>query len=211
VGRRPPYMRVALSPAVKAAQEIVDKDPVNRALVYRVTSPSGKSYIGVTSNLNHRLRRHAKNRSHIGNSIRAYGIKNHVTEVLAVLPKEEAFALEQRAIEAFGTLAPNGMNLVSGGLGMQNPSAETRTKLSDAGRNISPETRAKMVAAQMGRIHSEESRAARRGQRRSAETRAKMSTSHKGKTHSIESKAKISRAVHARYARPTLVGAIHLA
>lgn len=68
-------------------------------------------------------------------------------------------------------------------------SEETRAKISIAnrGRKLSPETRAKMSAAMLGKVHE-------KTQKYSPETRAKMSESKKGRKLSPETRAKISAA-----------------
>jgi len=93
------------------------KLPAGVALVYHIVSPSGRGYIGVTGHLRLRLWQHLNSETFLGSSLRKYGLDAHEIKILAVLPTEEAFALEERAVLAFGTLAPHGMNLYLGGLG----------------------------------------------------------------------------------------------
>ena len=119
--------------------------------------------------------------------------------------------LEIEAIAKFDTLAPNGYNLTTGGEGgrlseetrskmsqaKKNPSAETRRKLSEArkGKKLSDETRRKMSEARKGEKHY------LFGKTHTAETRQKMSEAQKGKknhlfgkTLSDETRRKLSEA-----------------
>ena len=64
--------------------------------------------------------------------------------------------------------------------------AETRTKMSAAKRNLSSDTRAKMSAAQTGRIIT-------------SETRAKISAALKGRSLSPETRSRMSAAQKSRY------------
>ena len=91
-------------------------------------------------------------------------------------------------------------------------SAEHRAKLSAAlagrkGRDHSPETRAKLSAANKGRTFSPETRAklsaAAKGRKPSPETRAQISaalTGRKGCTHGSETRARLSAAASAQHA-----------
>lgn len=92
-------------------------------LLYRLTFPNGKSYIGITSGaVKRRVLRHVSQakegrRSAVSQAIRKYG--TFETVVLAVAGDWSYLCdLEQRAIAAFGTLAPNGYNLTLGGEGV---------------------------------------------------------------------------------------------
>ena len=91
-------------------------------------------------------------------------------------------------------------------------SQESRTKMSAAARNRSPETRAKLGAAHKGKTISEEHKAklvaAHKNKIVSHETRIKLSTFNKGKTLSEEHKAKMSAAAKARYAQIRLAKAL---
>lgn len=103
--------------------------------LYKMTSPSGKSYIGITTGkLINRMHRHraAVNQGSpyaIHCAIRKYGFKAFAIEVLS---EETDIAtlnlLETAAIAEHGTLYPNGYNLTSGGDGVAGPHSAKRTK-----------------------------------------------------------------------------------
>lgn len=94
------------------------------ACLYMITAPSGRSYIGYSA-------RSAKARfsEHVGNamacrtssvlhsSIRKYGAERMAVKELIIGSEEYCFNLEDAAILAFGTMIPDGYNMVGGGLG----------------------------------------------------------------------------------------------
>lgn len=149
-------------------------------LVYKHTSPSGKSYIGLTNNYEDRCYRHQLKSSKCRAfylAIQKYGWNNFTHEILYnELTLDEANFREQQAINEYGTIAPYGYNLLDGGQS-RSPSAETRQKISAAltgrkrkpdtpdmilhksqrmlGRKASPETKAKLSAMRLGRRQSE--------------------------------------------------------
>lgn len=88
-------------------------------LVYKHTSPSGKSYIGVTSNYDARNAAHIKCDSKcraFSAAIKKYGWNNFLHEILYNgLTLDQANYREQQCINEYGTLAPTGYNLLSGG------------------------------------------------------------------------------------------------
>ena len=169
--------------------------------LYIITSPGGKSYVGVTSRTAAwRFARHSSNALAGGtacrfltNALRKYGPENFTVRTLVVGSFEYVLGLEQPAIAAFGTMAPHGYNLREGG---QNGrmSDETRSKIStlakerhrkdpglakrhaDAirGRKHTPETIEKMTRTRATPEWKAKSRAAHLGQIKSEETRAKL-------------------------------------
>lgn len=137
-----------------------------KAVLYRLSSPSGKQYIGVTAGpLTTRMSVHRHSRTAIGSAVRKY--KNEIKQEILVVGEESyIYELEDRAISAFNTMAPSGYNLSRGGKGGGHTAA-SRRKISEARKGIvfseihkqnlskargnrSPtkETRQKMVAAQ---------------------------------------------------------------
>jgi len=118
--------------------------------LYRLISPSGKSYIGITSkSFENRWRQHRLNASKrtkhgqecraLYNAIRKYGPTSFVCTVLT----EEAdwsklCLLEQEAIVKYASRWPSGYNLTSGGDGALGacPSIKARKRMSAAQRKI---------------------------------------------------------------------------
>ena len=72
--------------------------------IYKITSPSGKSYIGRTKNLNKRLIEHrslaktGKNKYSIHKAILKYGWDNMKVEILDMAPSKDIEALEEKYI-----------------------------------------------------------------------------------------------------------------
>lgn len=104
------------------------------AVVYRITSPSGKAYIGVAKrSARERFTKH-KNDARNGRgtalcaAIRKYGEDAFLVETLIESTSEYCFDLEVKAIKAFGTLHPYGYNLTSGGEGVHDMAEHSRLK-----------------------------------------------------------------------------------
>ena len=103
-------------------------------LIYKHTSPSGKSYIGQTNDY---IRRCYEHQNMNGSSrvfhyaINKYDWNNFIHVILEEnLTLEEANIFEEYYIEFYNTLSPNGYNLQSGGLNYIT-SEETKQKMSE--------------------------------------------------------------------------------
>jgi group I intron endonuclease len=182
-------------------------------LVYKHTSPSGKSYIGLTNNLTKRNSKHRRDSGCIAfhTAIQKYGWNSFTHQILAEnISLEEANDWEKFFIKIENTLVPNGYNLKDGGNSFTH-SAETRVKIANSlkGKKASLEARAKISAAQIGKVNSAETRAkmsaSQKGKKRSAEAIINISNSQKGKVSpkkgiplSEEQKAKMSAAMKGR-------------
>ena len=201
-----------------------------KGCLYALTFPNGKQYIGITSGtLRRRVNLH---RSHantgrpgaVYNAIRKYGTRGFGAKVLVVVSDWDYLCeLEQKAIAAFGTMAPGGFNLTAGGEGFlgQTFTPEQRAKLSESrkGKGVGPRphthgwshseaAKRKISEAGKGRVFSDETRAKigavhvgntyNLGSRRSDESRAKMSLAQKGRTFSDETRLKMSIAAKNR-------------
>jgi group I intron endonuclease len=162
-------------------------------VIYKLTSPNDKSYVGQAFDFRRRFVEYKNlQKSRIGpafqNALIKYDFENFRLSIIAVFKTTSLLSVaEILAIWGEKTLAPNGYNLTSGGDGLQNPSEETRSKMSAShiGKNHTVETRMKMSTS-------------RKGVKRSSETCAKMSAALKGKAghkQSIETRAKISAAI----------------
>lgn len=167
-------------------------------LVYKLTSPSLKVYIGQTVDFDRRMVEYGYGRCraqrHLYSAILKYGWDNFTKEVIApAYSKAELDQLEVDTIALFRADDPSyGYNLSRGGTGGQaglKHTAASRAKMSAAHRNLPPrsaETRAKISAAR------------RNSQPISEDTRVKMSASHRNP--SPETRAKMSAAAKARHA-----------
>lgn len=106
-------------------------------LIYKYTSPSGKSYIGQTNKLTRRISKHKQSNSPCINfrkAINKYGYENFKLEILVEhLTLDEANILEEQFIKEHNTIAPNGYNLTPGGLNHKK-SEEQKQKISIANK-----------------------------------------------------------------------------
>lgn len=136
--------------------------------LYRITMPSGKSYIGITSyTAEDRFAEHAYNAKRglqrgINRAIRKYGAESAKLETLVICDKWDYLVdLERRAIAAFGTKGAGGYNMTDGGEGPQGykHTPESLRKMGDTHRGNSyrvgmkhtDEAKAKMSAARLGK------------------------------------------------------------
>lgn len=133
-------------------------------LVYKHTSPSGKSYIGITNNYIKRCSAHRRSPGcrAFHSAIKKYGWDNFTHVILARdLTAEEASTLEVKLIAEHGSLYPNGYNLTTGGETGQLCQTALKIKAENnrkrtAGKSLSPEHRRKISTALAGRPMSEE-------------------------------------------------------
>lgn len=111
-----------------------------KGYIYKLTSPSGKHYIGKT--IQEPFRRWSKHHTKVlnedddnqcralGNAIRKYGWDNFTREILIECEEWELNDLEIALIEEYNSLVPNGYNLTKGGDGPGIMSEETKDKMS---------------------------------------------------------------------------------
>ncbi len=141
-------------------------DPIS---IYAITNAvNGKQYIGQTSSsISHRFKQHAGSNDHcraLSSAIRKYGVESFSIKALCVCPdRGYANEVEKRCIAAYGTLAPGGYNLHTGGVESQGHSDETRAILSEAAkkRGMSDACRRASRIAATGRKQSDETIAKR--------------------------------------------------
>ena len=87
-------------------------------VIYKATSPSGKAYIGQTSNLKRRWQAHCHPNSKcpvLRDAIQKYGAASFKVEVLSCVDADLANAAEMAAIRDHKTVCPNGYNILHGG------------------------------------------------------------------------------------------------
>ena len=108
-------------------------------IVYKHTSPNGKSYIGITSQTTSERwgvngSRYLKENSYFANAIRKYGWDNFSHDILASgKTKKEAIELERNLILLLRTQNKRyGFNVTAGGDGVENPSKEVRRRIGAA-------------------------------------------------------------------------------
>lgn len=134
--------------------------------IYKLTSPSGKSYIGQTTNLKDRKRCfYNPNKYYSGhkldNAIKKYGIENFKYEIIIQIVESDKFKLREKLdeleiyyIEKYDSYN-NGYNMTLGGSGSKGcfQTEESRKKISDkakgrkgsmTGRHLTEEQRKKV-------------------------------------------------------------------
>lgn len=84
--------------------------------IYKITSPSGKIYIGQSANMDRRLReykyRNNKTQRRLSNSIKKYGWKNHIFEIIEECSEEDLNCRERYWQDFYDVLGENGLNCV---------------------------------------------------------------------------------------------------
>ena len=166
------------------------------SIVYCLSFPNGKQYIGMTSQtMEKRLighRAYAKKGCEflLYSAWRKYGEPE--CKVLAVVESHMVRKTERKAIAVFGTMVPNGYNLMLGGEGAGIASQETRAKQSLAakGKPKSEQGRQNIAAGVRNRPY--ESLANRLGKSQTAEWVEKRAAANRGKKRSPEFRARMS-------------------
>lgn len=193
--------------------------------IYKATNTvNGKVYIGQTvESLNDRIGGHITKVNNgscycFHNAIRKHGVDVFTWEAICFCSsKAEANKKESEFIIIFSSKVPTGYNMTDGGEGTLGcrPSKETRAKLSKAqkmfiqrtgkinflGMKHTPESRAKITTAQLGKKrgphsakHKENIRAALQGRKLTEEQKLKISKSLTGIIVSEEARINISNA-----------------
>jgi len=124
-------------------------------IVYLVTSPSGKQYVGITRRtLKRRWKQHvvksARRNTALGAAIKKHGPDSFILEVIAEASSlEELCALEQKYIQEYATLLPSGYNHTTGGESAFKISEDSKQKmrLAAAARWADPVKRAAAIEA----------------------------------------------------------------
>lgn len=113
--------------------------PIKGPLIYMLTFPSDRRYIGQTSRTyEERMKSHKNsiNSSHgcrlVKAAIKKYGWDSVIKEVLVLCDKDSLDSYETKFIDIYNTLAPNGYNLETGGHGNKVISTSSRKLMSDA-------------------------------------------------------------------------------
>jgi group I intron endonuclease len=143
--------------------------------IYKITSPSGKVYIGQAVDIEKRWTAH-RNKNHwyknkLYDSFRKHGPDKHTWEVQKRCLREDLNKLERYYQEEFDTVE-NGLNHIY-------------QEAEEAPRVFSKETKRRISEA-------------RKGFRFTAESKRKMSETHRGKKLSEEHKRKMSEALKGR-------------
>jgi group I intron endonuclease len=177
--------------------------------IYRITSPTGKIYIGQSINVEQRFYFYRKGKNYktqtrLKHSIEKHGIDKHLFEVIQTCSAEELNTQERYYQDFYDVTGPNGLNckLQKGDGKTGKNSAESNRKRSESmkGKNRGPRPdvseRNKLI--HKGKITSEKQKqqisAKLKGRTFSEERNRKVSESNKGKIKSEEHRRKLSEA-----------------
>jgi group I intron endonuclease len=181
--------------------------------IYKITSPSGKVYIGQSWNIKKRWSGHRHNahkQPKLFASLRKYGVDAHKFEVVHELPKDVSQdtinAYEQLYMDLFQSCGIDLMNVKEAG----NAGKLTMEQIEKRkGRICSPETREKIRKSLLGKEFSDVRKhnisKSRLGSKLSEEHKKKIGEAGIGRNHSEATIAKISAARSGKK-RPESVG-----
>jgi group I intron endonuclease len=134
------------------------------AYLYRLTSPSGRAYIGIAKNVRKRWQEHG-NASRCGSkcalhsAIRKYGFENFIKEILVKSYIDYIKDLEVKAIVAYSTMVPAGYNMTAGGDGtfgrIVTAAEKQRISLAQKGRTFTEDHKLKLSLARKGKTMSD--------------------------------------------------------
>jgi group I intron endonuclease len=166
--------------------------------VYKITSPSGKNYIGSSVNYKRRLTQYkgtgAKTQTILYNSFAKHGFDNHVFEIVELCTKENVLERELYYGLLYEVLGDKGLNckLPKFGEKYQSTRQETIDKMKQW--KPSEDTIAKMKAWKRKPVSEEvkqKLREANLGKKASDETKKKMSLKGKGRVVSAEGRIRM--------------------
>lgn len=177
--------------------------------IYKITSPSGKIYIGQSRDILGRFQayknKNCKTQIKLHNSFTCYGVENHVFEIIEECIFEDLCKRERHYQDKYDVLGPLGMNLIKTRTD-ELPrviSEETREKLRQGTKNNPPskERIEHLHKCNTGRKQSVEERRIRSksliGYVKTAEHCSNMSKSKLGKSNSAEHNAAIRNGIAA--------------
>lgn len=130
--------------------------------IYKITSPTGRVYIGQSVDIKNRLRGYryperVRNQRKLYSSLKKYGYKKHKVEIVAQCDIEKLDEMEIFYIDVYNTFnTKHGLNCNHGGQSNPIQSEETKRRRSESmkGRKVSKETRKRISEAQTGRKQS---------------------------------------------------------
>lgn len=154
--------------------------------IYKITSPTGKIYIGQTRNLQKRLKYYksldCRQQRKLYHSLKKYGFDNHRIEVIYKGINESIALLndiEIYLIAFFNSTGSKGLNITEGGDGTKGVQRRRGKDHPMFGKKLSAEWKQKLSESHKGIIPTKE-------------TLIKRSISLKGKTRTNEQKSRLS-------------------
>jgi group I intron endonuclease len=124
--------------------------------IYKITSPTNKIYIGQSINIGDRFRKYknlnCNRQTIIYNSLKKYGWKQHVFEIIEECPVEKLLERETYWKKYYKVLeVPSLCCRIDGKGGYMNEETKTKIGLKHKGKIMSDEAKAKISAALKGR------------------------------------------------------------
>ena len=170
--------------------------------IYKITSPSGKIYIGQSRNLKGRYKlyksEHCVKQAKLYASFKKYGFEKHSFVILEFCSLELLNEKEKYYISLYDTFnSKHGMNLTSGGDSKRTISEETKVKISKGNKgrkrpDLSAMNKERCTGVPLSKDRANKLGLLMLGKKHSAETKEKMSKARMGYKHSEEAKNKIS-------------------
>lgn len=136
--------------------DIRTSDYEGKCLVYKITSPTGRIYIGQTRNLKNRMSKYrhldCKSQPKLYNSFKRHGVQNHRIDILIICNESDLNKSETEMIIKHKSFLNKHLNCRIEGE-FKTASKETRKKISNAlkGRIFKEEWKVKLSAATKGR------------------------------------------------------------
>lgn len=144
--------------------------------IYKITSPSGKIYIGQTTNYESRLYRYkvldCKQQIRLYNSLIKYTVDNHIFEFIEECNIEQLNERERYYQDFYNVISKNGLNC-------------KLTETNDKSGKLSEETKLKISLGNKGKSRNSEKR---KGVKLSEEHKRKIGLAAKGRECSVETR-----------------------
>lgn len=168
--------------------------------IYVITSPSGKSYVGQSWNIDSRWKKYQEGRCNKGqpklyNAFKKYNPKNCIFYIIDAADTQEKLDIKEIYwIDSYDSII-NGYNCMSGGShGRHSEHAKMKMSLSQKGRIVSEETRIKLSKShknhQVSQSTKDKLRKINLGKRLSQQHKNKIASANKGKFVSKETRLK---------------------
>ncbi len=195
--------------------KLTDKPPAGYGFIYKITSPSGKAYIGQTiRSVECRVRQHSMFKKKICQcifrAIRKYGIDSMFVEVIDVVAVGLLNVREMELIKSHLSKKPHGYNLTDGGEGARGRiatfAARLRTGEATKQRWAKPGMREKMRKGLANHIWTKEQKEhlsfLSRQKKLSPRHKQALLTANIGRKFSAESKQRMRDAQLRRFQKP---------
>ena len=159
------------------------KTPLGVCGIYRITSPSGRVYIGQAVDIGVRFQKYfggncpGQRRLHA--SFAKHGVENHTFEVVEICEEGSLSARERFHQDNHEVIGPRGLNCklttFADRSGAHSEETRNRIRMANTGKRHSAEAKAKMRLARIGRKMPGEQRLRMCGRKLSEATKQKMS------------------------------------